>query len=66
MFRRHAMIVKKKKKKRCVRLLILREHVNKRPFLSYFVGEKKKNSQPCIVLSVYKVSQSVFLLIQPV
>lgn len=64
MFRRHDMIVKKKKRKKDVSLLILREHVNKRPFLSYFVG--KENSHPCIVLSVYKVSQSVFLLIQPV
>lgn len=41
--------------------------MNKRAFFKLFCwGVRKKNSQPCIVLSVSKVSQSVFLRKQPV
>lgn len=56
----------KKKKKMCL-IAHFEGACEQTSFFKLFCwGVRKKNSQPCIVLSVYKVSQSVFLRKQPV
>lgn len=48
------MIVKKKREKKMRPIAHFEGACEQTSFLSYFVGEKR-NSLPCIVLSVYKV-----------